>query len=253
MILKINTGQYDFCVIVPVFNEEDNIARLNDVLGRYVKESSVKTCVLFIDDGSSDNSRSLLIEICNNNPAFFYAGFTKNNGLSAAIKAGIDMSESKWVGYIDADLQTTPDDFELLLPYRNKYELMMGIRTGRKDGFVKKISSKIANSFRRIMTGDGIEDTGCPLKIINSEYAKRMPLFNGMHRFIPALIQLQKGKVIQIPVRHFERIAGKSKFHLSNRLWGPLNDCFAFRWMKKRYINYQLTMESQESRAKMMR
>ena len=248
---KVNTTEdYDFCVIVPVFNEEDNISMLNDVLGGYIKKSSVKTCILFIDDGSSDSSRSLLIEICHNNPDFFYAGFTKNNGLSAAIKAGIDLAQSKWIGYIDADLQTSPDDFELLLPHRNEYALMMGIRQGRKDSFVKKISSKIANSFRRMMTGDGIEDTGCPLKIIDSEYAKRMPLFNGMHRFIPALIQLQNGNVIQIPVRHFERIAGKSKFHLSNRLLAPFVDCFAFRWMKKRYINYELTIKNQEARNK---
>ena len=119
--------------------------------------------------------------------------------------------------------------------------MVMGIRTGRKDSFVKNLSSRIANGFRRFMTHDGVEDTGCPLKILHTKYAKRIPFFTGMHRFLPTLIQLQYGKVKQIPVRHFPRIAGTSKYHLWNRLIGPFKDCFAYRWMKKRYINYDIS------------
>ncbi|MFR9165480.1 MAG: glycosyltransferase [Dysgonomonas sp.] len=238
------TESYEFCIIVPIYNEEDNMERLEKELSEYLKKASVKACVLFVDDGSKDNSKQLIQEICGRNKSFYYISFVKNAGLSAAIKAGIDVAQSPYVGYIDADLQTTPEDFELLLPYRHEYELVMGIRAGRKDSFGKKLSSKIANGFRRMMTKDGVEDTGCPLKIINTEYAKRIPFFTGMHRFLPALIQLQNGKVKQIPVRHFERIAGKSKFHLWNRLTGPFMDCFAYRWMKKRYINYQIGSEN---------
>ncbi|MEG2276876.1 MAG: dolichol-phosphate mannosyltransferase, partial [Odoribacter sp.] len=119
-------------------------------------------------------------------------------------------------------------------------EMVTGIRMGRKDSFIKNISSKIANNFRRSMTHDGVQDTGCPLKILRTEYAKRIPFFTGMHRFLPALIELQQGKVKQIPVHHFQRIAGKSKYNLANRLIGPFKDCFAYRWMKKRYINYKI-------------
>lgn len=234
------TKDYDLCLIVPIYNEEDNIHRLEDELSAYINKSSVKTCVLFVNDGSKDNSLEKIIEISKRNPNFLYISFTRNNGLSAAIKAGIDKAESPFVGYIDADLQTTPEDFELLLPYRNEYELVTGIRAGRKDSFGKKLSSKIANSFRRMMTKDGVEDTGCPLKIIKTDYAKRIPFFTGMHRFLPALILLQQGKIKQIPVRHFERTAGVSKYHLWNRLVSPFMDCFAYRWMKKRYINYKI-------------
>ncbi|NDW08342.1 glycosyltransferase [Dysgonomonas sp. 520] len=234
------TSAYEFTIIVPIYNEEDNMDRLEKELSAYLKESSAKTCILFVDDGSKDKSRELIVDVCRRNEGFYYIAFTKNNGLSAAIKAGIDTAESEFVGYIDADLQTTPEDFELLLPYRYEYQLVMGIRTGRKDSLGKRLSSKIANGFRRMMTHDGVEDTGCPLKIIRTDYAKRIPLFTGMHRFLPALIQLQDAKVKQIPVRHFERIAGVSKFHLWNRLVGPFMDCFAYRWMKKRYINYAI-------------
>lgn len=235
------TTDYELTVIVPIYNEEDNINRLEIELSSYLNKSSVKSCILFVNDGSKDNSQSLIEKVCQHNDSFFYISFAQNRGLSAAIKAGIDTAESLFVGYIDADLQTSPEDFELLLPHRNEFGLVMGIRTGRKDSLGKKLSSKIANGFRRWMTNDGVTDTGCPLKIIRTEYAKRIPFFTGMHRFLPALIQLQNVKVKQVPVRHFERIAGTSKFNLWNRLIGPFMDCFAYRWMRKRYINYNIS------------
>lgn len=232
---------YGLTIIVPVFNEEENMSRLEEELGSFLKISKLSACVLFVNDGSKDSSGKLMVEMCCRNRDFFYLNLARNGGLSAAMKAGIDYAFSEYIGYIDADLQTTPEDFNLLLEHVGRYEMVMGIRTGRKDGFVKNISSRIANGFRRYMTKDGVEDTGCPLKILRSDYAKRIPFFTGMHRFLPALIQLQNGKVKQVPVRHFPRMAGKSKYHLWNRLIGPLKDCFAYRWMKKRYINYQVS------------
>lgn len=234
------TSKYQFCIIVPVYNEEDNMERLAKELSDYIENASVKTCVLFVNDGSKDQSQQKIEEVCQHYPHLYYINFVENCGLSAAIKAGVDMAASSYIGYIDADLQTSPFDFELLLPFRDEYAIVTGIRAGRKDSLGKKMSSKIANNFRRMMTNDGIEDTGCPLKIIKSDYAKRVPFFTGMHRFLPALILLQHGKVKQVPVRHFERIAGTSKFHLWNRLISPFMDCFAYRWMKKRYINYSI-------------
>jgi dolichol-phosphate mannosyltransferase len=242
------TSLFELCIVVPVYNEEDNMPRLEAELSTFLKNVSISACVLFVDDCSSDKGLALIKDICSRNESFTYLSFSKNQGLSAALKAGIDVAQSVYVGYIDADLQTSPEDFELLIPYLSDYEMVMGIRMGRKDSFVKNLSSKIANGFRRMMTGDGITDTGCPLKIIRSDYAKRIPLFNGMHRFLPALIQLQNGRVKEIPVRHFERIAGKSKYHFWNRLAGPFKDCFAFRWMKKRYINYTIDSSNLQSR-----
>ncbi|MCR9011208.1 glycosyltransferase [Gabonibacter chumensis] len=234
------TANYQLTIIVPVYNEEGNILRLEKELGDFLKSAKVSSCVLFVNDGSKDDSERLIREVCSRNEKFFFMNLARNGGLSAAMKAGIDHSFSPWVGYIDADLQTTPADFNRLLEYVGGYEMVMGIRTGRKDSLVKNMSSKIANGFRRMMTHDGVEDTGCPLKILRTDYAKRIPFFTGMHRFLPALILLQNGKVKQVPVKHFPRIAGKSKYNLTNRLVGPFKDCFAYRWMKKRYINYQI-------------
>ncbi len=238
--MENKTATYKFTIVVPVFNEEGNMSRLETVLKEFKEQSQVKTCVLFVNDGSTDASGNMMKEICSRQSDFFFIECVQNGGLSAAMKAGIDYCYSDLVGYIDADLQTTPEDFNLLLQHTDDYELVMGIRTGRKDSFVKNLSSRIANGFRRMMTHDGVEDTGCPLKILHTDYAKRIPFFTGMHRFLPALIQLQNGRVFQVPVRHFPRMAGKSKYHLFNRLVGPFKDCFAYRWMKKRYINYEV-------------
>lgn len=233
------TENYDLTIIVPVYNEEQSLPRVEKTMLEYMSHSSLRTCVLFVNDGSKDGSLALIREACVRNEAMFYLSFVQNRGLSAAIKAGFDAVGSRYVGYIDADLQTTPEDFELLIPHLDKYPLSMGIRAGRKDSVFKRMQSRIANSFRRMFTHDGVDDTGCPLKILWSDYAKRIPMFNGMHRFLPALILLQDGGAVhQTPVRHFPRIEGVSKYHLWNRLVGPFNDCFGYRWMAKRYINY---------------
>jgi glycosyltransferase involved in cell wall biosynthesis len=234
------TSNYKFTIVVPVYNEEDNIYSLEKKLGEFLPVSLQKACVLFVNDGSKDKSEERIVEICGRNADFFYISLTKNSGLSAAMKAGIDYTESEYVGYIDADLQTTPEDFNLLLKDIGDFELVMGIRANRKDSFFKNLQSKIANGFRRAMTGDTAKDTGCPLKVMHTSYAKKMPFFTGMHRFIPAMMMLQNGRIKQIPVRHFPRVAGVSKYHLWNRLVAPFMDCFAYRWMKTRYINYSI-------------
>ncbi|GEQ86838.1 dolichol-phosphate mannosyltransferase [Patiriisocius marinistellae] len=233
---------YQFTIIVPVYNEEDNLERVEKELLAYTKIATKKTKILFVNDGSKDKSQTMIEAICARNEAFSFLNFRENRGLSAAIKAGFDAVDTELLGYIDSDLQTAPEDFNLLLAQSNTYDLVTGVRSNRKDSFVKNMSSTIANGIRRAFTDDGMDDTGCPLKVIKTEYAKRIPMFEGLHRFLPAMILLQNGKVLQVPVQHFPRVAGTAKFGVWNRLLGPLMDCFAYLWMKKKYINY--TIES---------
>ena len=235
------TSDYRFTIIVPVYNEEENISRLEEAFAAFLPKCLCKACVLFVDDGSTDRSLVGIKEICSRHEDFYYISFVKNAGLSTAVKAGFDYACSELVGYIDADLQTTPEDFNLLLEDIDNYSMVMGIRAGRKDSWFKNAQSRFANGFRRMMTHDGATDTGCPLKVLHTDVARKIPMFKGMHRFLPALVLLQEGCTYkQVPVRHFPRIAGKSKYHLWNRLWGPLADCFAYRWMKPRYCNYRI-------------
>ncbi|MBP8793965.1 MAG: glycosyltransferase [Lutibacter sp.] len=235
---------YEFTIIIPVFNEEDNLNRVEISLSKYLKIASKKTNVLFINDGSTDDSQQLIESICSNNSNFSYIKFERNYGLSAAIFAGFKHVTSEFVGYIDADLQTNPEDFNVLLDEIENFELITGVRSSRKDSFVKNMSSRIANGIRRAFTNDGMDDTGCPLKVLKTDFAKNIPMFNGLHRFLPAMILLQQGRIKQISVRHYPRIAGTSKFGVYNRLINPLIDCFAYVWMRKNYINYSIEKKS---------
>jgi len=227
-------------IIVPVFNEDKNIERVSSALMKYMERSKREIRVLFVNDGSTDASQELIGKICAANRGFSYLEFEGNHGLTAAIKAGFDHVETPLTGYIDADLQTDPEDFDLLLAYSSEYELVTGIRTGRKDSFLKNMSSLLANRIRRAFTRDGVDDTGCPLKVIHTDVARKIPMFKGLHRFLPAMVLLLGGRTKQVPVRHYPRVAGTSKFGFFNRIRGPLIDCFAYLWMKKRYINYQI-------------
>ncbi len=236
-------------IIIPVFNEAESLGRLKSEMDRFLKESPIPVNILIVDDCSTDGSLSIIKGFTEDaSKAYSYLSFKSNQGLSAVIKAGIDHAKTPYVGYIDADLQTTPFDFLLFFDHLESFTMINGIRQKRSDSFVKKISSKIANSFRRMMINDGIEDTCCPLKIIKTEAAREIPFFKGMHRFIPALIQLKGGTVKQIPVQHFSRLTGQSKYHLFNRLTGPFFDTLAFVWMRKRNIRYEISERSEISR-----
>ena len=231
---------YQFTIIVPVYNEKDNLLRVEKELLSYIKIATKTTKILFVNDGSNDESQELIEAICSRNSDFSFINFKENRGLSAAIKAGFDYTDTALVGYIDSDLQTAPSDFNLLLDHIDAFDLVTGVRSNRKDSFVKNMSSKIANGIRRSFTHDGMDDTGCPLKVIKTSSAKRIPMFKGLHRFLPAMVLLQNGKIKQVPVQHFPRLAGQAKFGLWDRLLGTFTDCFVYLWIKKRYINYEI-------------
>jgi dolichol-phosphate mannosyltransferase len=230
----------DFVILVPVFNEEACIPRLQRELIAFLGKSPVSTSVLFINDGSHDESQRLMETCVASDHRFKLIKLSRNSGLSAALKAGIDHCQCRWIGYLDADLQTTPLDFIVLMNHIHNYDLVTGIRTQRNDNRIRKVSSRVANRFRRMIIHDEIEDTCCPLKIGRAEILKSLPFFHGMHRFIPALVQMVGGTVKQVPVRHFPRIEGVAKYNMRNRLVGPFLDTLAFRWMQQRYIRYEI-------------
>ncbi len=239
----MNDANHTLTIIVPVYNEEENLARVGEELSAYLGRTPTDATVLFVNDGSSDRSAELIEALCATNPRFGFLHLERNHGLSTALKAGFDHVVTPYAGYIDSDLQTSPDDFDALMAFAAQHDLVTGVRMNRKDGLVKNASSRIANAIRRSITHDGVSDTGCPLKVIRTDVARRMPFFKGMHRFLPALVLLQGGRVKEVPVRHFPRLAGKSKYHLWNRLAGPAADLLAFRWMRSRTIRYQVTKQ----------
>lgn len=234
------TADYTLTILVPVYNEQEGLPALEERLAAYLPKCPVRACVLLINDGSTDASAAGILAACARHTDFYYLEFERNRGLSAALKAGFDYADSALCGYLDADLQTAPEDFDRLLDALGDHDLATGVRTGRKDTPWKRLQSRIANAWRRMFTRDGAADTGCPLKVIRTATARRLPVFDGMHRFLPALVLLEGGSYVQVPMRHFPRTAGQSKYHLWNRLAGPFADCFAYRWMKKRHIDYRV-------------
>ncbi|WP_346666060.1 glycosyltransferase [uncultured Mailhella sp.] len=238
------TASYDLTILVPVYNEEDNMQALSSRLAAYLPRAKMSSCVLFINDGSSDASGEKIRAACAEHEHFFFIELACNTGLSSALKAGMDQVLSPYLAYIDADLQTAPEELDLLTPYLSDYELVTGVRANRKDTGFKKIQSRIANGFRRMMIKDGARDTGCPLKVMRADMARSLPFFKGMHRFFPALIQLEGGRVKQVNVSHFPRVAGVSKFNLWNRLLSPFVDCLVVRWMQKRHIAYKIASDN---------
>ena len=151
--------------------------------------------------------------------------------------ADLDMYDPEGNTALIVAAQNHKDDiFELLLKNRYQGELICGIRVKRHDSVSKKIQSKLANKIRNLVTHDGISDTNCPLKIGRTNLLNRLPLFSGMHRFLPALVKMTGNRVYTVPVRHQERKHGVSKFNLANRAFSGLEDLFAFAWMRSRYI-----------------
>lgn len=223
-----------FTLIIPVYNEKENLLSLEPLLIEFINNSDYQWSVLFVNDGSTDGSQEVIRQICESNSLFNFLHFDNNQGLSNALKAGFDEVKTNWTAYMDSDLQVLPIDFNKLLPYIEEYDLINGKRKNRKDHFLKRISSFLANSFRRIITRDGMKDTGCPLKLIRTKFLVDIPFFEGMHRFLPALIQLQKGKTIEICIRHFPRKAGKSNFGIWNRFWQGIQGCFIFLMIKRK-------------------
>ncbi|WP_037321826.1 glycosyltransferase family 2 protein [Salegentibacter sp. Hel_I_6] len=232
--------EFQFTIIVPIFNEIESLPRLFEYLQNYLQTASLKSCVLLVDDGSSDGSASTIEKFCLEQEAFSCLLFDKNYGKGAALKAAFDHTKTPLLGYLDADLQTHPQDFELLLPYIKDFGLVTGWRKNRKDTLVKRISSKTGNAVRIFFTHDNIHDTGCPLKIMHTEYARKIPMFKGLQRFLPAMILLQEKKIKEVVINHFPRIEGYSKYNFKNRFLGPLVDCFAYVWIKKSYIDYSI-------------
>jgi glycosyltransferase involved in cell wall biosynthesis len=231
-------------IIVPVYNEAPCLKHFQSEMDRFLSRSPMDTIVLFVNDGSTDDSQAMIEAICAANDKYRFITLAANSGLSTAIKVGIDAAKGALVGYIDADIQTTPLDFLKFIDFFPEYDLVNGIRAKRNDNIIKKLSSKIANTVRRKMIHDDITDTCCPLKIMKSDFARKIPFFTGMHRFLPAMVQLEGGKVKEIHVQHFQRYAGTAKYNLRNRLVGPFIDTLAFLWIKRRYIRYRILKKS---------
>jgi glycosyltransferase involved in cell wall biosynthesis len=209
--------QETLSILIPIFNEEENISLLYDRLITALKKTGRPYEVIFIDDGSSDSSLEILLDISKKNPNVKVISFSRNFGQTAALSAGIDFSSGEILIPMDGDLQNDPEDIlSLLQKIEEGYDVVSGWRKTRKDPFfTRRFPSMIANKIISSIGGVRLHDYGCMLKAYKREILKNIRLYGEMHRFIPLYAHWIGARVSEIPVNHFPRRSGSSKYGLS--------------------------------------
>jgi dolichol-phosphate mannosyltransferase len=230
----------DISVVVPVYNEEENLPILASQLMEVLNGLGKPYEMVFVDDGSKDRSRMILKEMATQYPQIHILGFKKNCGETVADAAGLREARGKVVVTIDADLQNDPKDIPRMLEYLKDYDMVTGWRQKREDSWVKRITSKIANKIRNGLSGEVIQDSGCTFRAYKRECLENIKLFKGMHRFMPTLVKMEGFRVIEIPIAHHPRKFGVSKYTTWNRMWRAFIDLLAVKWMRSRHIRYEI-------------
>ncbi|HEY6069736.1 MAG TPA: glycosyltransferase family 2 protein [Chthoniobacterales bacterium] len=222
-------------VVVPVFNEEENMPILQSELRAAL--AGLDHEIVFVDDGSTDHSA----EKIERGPNVRVLRFEKNAGQSAALYAGVKAARGQTIVMIDSDLQNDPADIPRLVEEVSRgADLVCGYRAKRKDTITKRLTSRIANFVRSRFTKDYVRDTGCTLKAMRRECADALVPFKGMHRFIPALVRGAGYKLIEIPVNHRPRRFGQTKYGFGSRAVRATMDMFGVRWLLSRRLNYKV-------------
>ena len=208
--------RYDLSVIVPLYYEEDNVQLLHKAICDAVRPLGLRTEIVFVDDGSRDRTFERCLELPRTDPDLRIVKFRRNAGQTAAMSAGIDHARGEVLITMDGDLQNDPQDIPLFLEkIAEGYDLVVGWRHNRQDHWSRVLPSKVANWLIGKVTGVPIKDNGCSLKAYRADLIKNIPLYNEMHRFIPAMASLAAPRIAQIKVRHHPRRFGKSKYGFS--------------------------------------
>jgi glycosyltransferase involved in cell wall biosynthesis len=227
-------------VVVPVYEERDNLEPLHAELTAALADVTGGVEFVYVDDGSRDGSAEVLAGLAARDERVRVLRFAANCGQTAAFAAGFEAARGEVVATLDADLQNDPADLPRLLAALDGADVVNGVRQGRQDGFVRKLSSRIGNGFRNWVTHESVTDVGCSLRVMRAAPLRRVKLYRGMHRFLPTLLRLEGARVIELPVAHRPRRHGRSKYGIANRLFVGVADVFAVRWMQARQLRWRL-------------
>jgi len=229
--------------VVPAYNERENLAPLLDEITSALAGRSYE--VIIVDDGSTDGTLEALKAMRARYPQLRIIAFERNAGQTAAFAAGFRAARAPVVITLDADMQNDPTDIPRLVETLKESgaTAVAGFRATRRDTPWRRLQSRIANAVRNRLNGEVIRDTGCSLKAFRTDAVRALPLFAGMHRFLPTLIKMQGGTVTEIPVGHRPRRHGVTKYGMWNRVLRSLVDAFAVRWMQRRSLHYRVREE----------
>ena len=233
----------DVSVVIPVYNEEENLPPLWAEL-RGVLESLGRTFeVVFVDDGSHDRSAEIVRGFREADPRVRLVRLKANAGETAATDAGFKAAVGRIVVTMDADLQNDPADLPVLLAPLETWDAATGWRVdrGQGDTWVRRLSSRVANRIRNAISDETIHDSGCTYRAFRRECLRDLALYRGFHRFIPTLLRMRGFRVVEVPVRNRPRRFGESKYGIMNRAFVAFADLLVVRWMKSRLLRYQVT------------
>ncbi len=227
----------DLSIVVPMLDEADNVDALVDTVAAAMSAAGIAAELICVDDGSTDATRQRLQAAAGRHAWVRVLHRDAPQGQSSAMHAGIAAARAPFTATLDGDLQNDPADLPRLLEIvrSGRADMVQGHRARRRDSVVRKVSSWVGRSARRLLLNDRIIDTGCSTRVVRTALARQFPLqYKGMHRFLPVYTRLLGGTVVEEPVEHHPRQAGVTKYGIGNRALVGLIDCFAVRWMGRR-------------------
>jgi glycosyltransferase involved in cell wall biosynthesis len=232
----------ELSVVVPVYNEEENLEPLWQELAPVLESLGVAFEAIFVDDGSRDRSAEIIRGLREADPRVRLVRLKANAGETAANDAGFKAARGRWVVTMDADLQNDPRDIPGLLAHLDEWDAVTGWRVNRGagDSAVRRISSRVANRVRNALSAETIQDSGCTFRAFRRECLRGLVLYRGFHRFIPTLLRMRGYRVLEVPVNHRARRFGRSKYGILNRAFVAFADLLVVRWMKNRLLRYEI-------------
>ncbi|CAG0927663.1 MAG: Dodecaprenyl-phosphate galacturonate synthase [Rhodocyclaceae bacterium] len=228
-----------FSIVIPVYNEAENIGPMvREIQAAFAGRAEAYE-VIFVDDASSDDSPAVLQRLTLETGGMVRSlRHRRNFGQSAAVATGFRAARGEWIGTLDGDGQNDPADLPHMLDeaLRLGVDCVTGVRAKRQDNFIRKLSSRVGNGFRNWATGDRVSDSGCGVRVVRAACVRELPVFNGLHRFMPTLLRTKGYSVAERSVNHRPRLRGVSKYGVHNRLWRGIRDCFGVRWFAARGV-----------------
>ncbi len=229
--------------VVPAYNEVECVPVLLDELRTALDATSRTWELVLVNDSSTDGTGEAMAVAAANDSRLRVFHLEKNAGQSAALAAGLERARGDVLVTLDADLQNDPADIPMLLQALERADVVSGVRASRQDTWIRRVSSKVANATRRAALGDSVTDIGCSLKAYRRDVLVGLPMFVGVHRFLPALCAFRGARVVEVNVRHRPRTRGVSKYGMGNRLWRGIHDLIGVSWLKHRLVRYRVRGE----------
>ena len=236
------TAAPDLSIVIPVYNEEENLPLLWPEIRDVLAPTGLAYEVIFVDDGSRDRSGEIIRAFREADPRVRLVRLKANAGETAATDAGFKTVRGRYVVSMDADLQNDPHDIPDMLKHLEQWDAVTGWRVNRAagDSVVRRVSSRIANRVRNGLSDETIQDSGCTFRAFRRECLRDLVLYRGFHRFIPTLLKMRGFRVLEVPVNHRPRRFGESKYGIGNRAFRAFLDLLVVRWMKDRLLRYEV-------------